>query len=412
MSPLPESLQSSLYGLLRLPLRPAAEAWALHARLRGRGLEADQRRGRGWPPVAPGALWLHGASLGEARIVLTLARALDGEPLALSAMTAAGRAEQERGGLPGAFAPLDLRAYVDRVFDAVRPAMLVPVETELWPQLLGAARRREVPTVLLNARLSADRMRRYERWSALYRPIVAGMTRIGARSQADAERFARLGAPERALAVTGDIKFDAALPAVDAAALRARLRPGERRLLVAGSTREGEERIVLEAFKRLDREGLGLAIAPRHLERVDAVAARIEAAGLSCRRWSEPAGDGEVLLLDVLGELAGLYAIAEIAFVGGTLVPIGGHNVLEPAAHGVPVLVGPHTAAIADSLTALREAGAAREVADAAALAEALESWLGDEAARAQAGRAARAVVDRHRGATERSLRLIDEARR
>jgi 3-deoxy-D-manno-octulosonic-acid transferase len=245
----------SLYNAALLPLRPVVAAWAFWRALSdpGRSAELRERRARVLPELPPGGIWIHGASAGEARIVTALAaevrREEAGLPLAASTYTPAGRAA-----LPGPpeldaafFLPFDFRSYVRRVLDAVRPSCLALVETELWPNLLGEAHRAGVPVVVLNGRLSAERMSRYRRLSRLLRPLLARIVTVGAQSEKDAQRFLSLGVPERAVEVLGNIKYDLPRPDVDPAALRARLRlePG-RPVLVAGSTGIGEEPLILD----------------------------------------------------------------------------------------------------------------------------------------------------------------------
>ena len=413
-----------LYTSVLLALRPAAALWAAwRGRDPERRRECAERLARALPAAGPGALWIHGASVGEARIVAALAGALRQRhpraPLVVSALTPTGRAQ-----LPAPpavdsafFAPLDLPGLPERLLDALLPAELVLVETELWPILLDAARRRGVPAVIVNARLSQRRMARYRRLAALYRPLVAGLAAVGAQSAADAERFRELGARPGAVRVTGNVKYDLPAPALDAPAVRARLGlDAARPVLVAGSTGAGEEPAVLEAW-RAARErvpGLLLAIAPRHPRRADEVAALVERRGHRLVRLAagRPVGTADVLLVDTLGELASLYAVGSVAFVGGSLVPLGGHNVLEPAALGVPVIFGPHTTSVAEPAERLLEAGAARRVTNAAALCAAVVELCLDRGSREAAGERGRRVVEAERGALERSVALVLDARR
>jgi 3-deoxy-D-manno-octulosonic-acid transferase len=312
------------------------------------------------------------------------------------------------------FLPLDFSGLPRRVIGALNPALLAVVETELWPNLLHESRASGLPVLLVNGRLSADRMSRYRRFAGLYRPLLAGLAGIGAQSTEDAERFVELGVSEDAIRVTGNVKYDLPIPEVDREALMSELGIAPQRpVLVAGSTGEDEEAPVLEAFMsaRAEHPRLFLVLAPRHPERCDDVERLIRNKGLRHERISRLEGpledETDLLLVDTLGQLARLYGAATLAFVGGSLVPIGGHNVLEPAALGIPVLFGPHTQHFAAPAKALSEAGGAWRVEDGNGLARALIELLGDEESRARAARRAHRVVARNQGAMERTLDLL-----
>jgi 3-deoxy-D-manno-octulosonic-acid transferase len=289
---------------------------------------------------------------------------------------------------------------------------LVFVETELWPSWVRAADEREIPALVVSGRLSERSFSRWQRASGLLRPTLARFAAIGARSEADAARFVALGAPPERVSVCGDLKLDAPAPRPAAPDLAAFL--GTTPLVVAGSTHEGEEAAALAALDGVERAGLAaaLVIAPRHPERFERAAQIIEGAGRSLHRRSVPTrgvlAAGEVLLLDTLGELASLYAHACVAFVGGTLAPIGGHNLLEPALAGCPVLFGLHVESSRESAALLLAADAAQQVPDAEALATALVEMLATPARAALLGARGRAAVAAHRGATERSVALIE----
>jgi len=410
-----------LYNAALLPLRPLAELWALWCgRDPARRTECAERMARRLPPPAPGGVWLHGASLGETRLVASLAQALRAaepeRPLALSAVTATGRAQLPAPPAVQAafFAPLDFRGFHARLLRALQPAALALLETELWPNLLTEAAACGVPVVLLNARLAPERMGRYRRWARLYRPLIGGLARIGAQSEEDATRFRELGAAPTRIDVTGNIKYDLSPPAVDRETLRARfgLSP-ERPVVVAGSTAAGEEPAVLEAFAAM-RGAHGdplLILAPRHTSRVGEVEQLLRERGLRACRLSQASAAAvagvDVLLVDTVGELAGLYALAWVAFVGGSLVPIGGHNLLEPAAFAVPVLFGPHTHHVVDAARELERCGGGRRVADAKELADETLRLIGEPDARRRTGEEARGVLARNRGALGRSVALL-----
>jgi 3-deoxy-D-manno-octulosonic-acid transferase len=246
----------------------------------------------------------------------------------------------------------------------------------------------------------------------LLRPTLRRLDAIGARSEADAERFVALGADAARVSVTGDLKLDAAAPPPLAPDLAAAL--GDAPLFVAGSTHEGEEAAALDALAAAERAGrrAALALAPRHPERYARAVEHVAKSGRRLVRRSALGGErlavGEVLLLDTLGELASLYARARLAFVGGTLVPVGGHNLLEPARAGAPAVWGPHLANVKESAVLLLAAGAGEEVADAVGLGRALSAALADPAAAAARGAAGRRALAAHQGAVARSVALIE----
>jgi 3-deoxy-D-manno-octulosonic-acid transferase len=412
----------SLYNTLLIPPRPIAAMWELLSRRSPTRLrEASERMARRPPPVDPGGLWIHGSSVGEARIVASVAkevrRLYPGLPLAASAFTRTGRAQLPRPPEIDAafFLPFDFSGFPARVLRKLRPAMVAIVETELWPNLIHEARGEGVPTVIINGRISPKRVRRYHLLSALYAPLLKTITAIGAQSEDDARRFAELGASPSAIEVTGNIKYDLAVPERNAEELRARHGiPAGIPVLVAGSTGPGEEALVLEAFEaaRATEPRLHLILAPRHPERADEVERLIRERRLQVSRLSrglQDAGtDSDVLLVDTVGQLGELYQLGTAAFVGGSLVPVGGHNVLEPAAVGVPVLFGPHTEHFAEPAAALEDNGGGRRVKNAAELGRAVEELLGNEEERMRMSNSAQLVISRNRGAVDRTVAIIE----
>lgn len=409
------------YQTVTLALRPLAALWG-----RFRGRDADSRRA--WrerctvdlPRVPAGGIWIHGSSVGEARIVEALARQVKGErptlAVSVSAHTRTGRAALPPAPLADArfMLPLDVPGYPTRLLEAVQPVLLALVETELWPNLIRETRRYGAAAILVNGRLSAERMRRYRRFRGLYRPVLRQLNRIGAQSAEDAARFVELGAREDSLRVTGNLKYDLAVPQVDPERWRRRLGiEGGRSVFVAGSTGRGEDELVLEAYRRAlaDHPGLLLILAPRHVDRAPEVEQLVRSEGLGLSLLSaadrSTGTQADVVLVDTMGQLAELYAIADLSFVGGSLVPIGGHNVLEPAAMGSPVLFGPHTGHFEDPAQRLLEAGAALRVRSAGDLGRTLTRLLADHAARVRMGQAGGEVLRAHRGALARSAELL-----
>ncbi len=371
------------------------------------------RFARDLPDLPGDGLWLHAVSVGEVEIARRLVRELSSFapeiPIVVSATTATGLdlARRTLGeGVPVIPCPIDLPGPVGRVFDAVNPRALVVVETELWPEMLHQAGRRRIPAAVVNARLSDSSFRSYRRVRPLLAPLLAPVHLVLARSEADAERFSALGVPKPSIRVAGNIKYDLEPdPSPLSWTEFAQAAAGDRPIVVAGSTMDGEEATVLDAVARLEAEGRSvfLILAPRHPERFDAVADLVTRRGFAMTRRSAadgPTTDTSVFLLDTIGELARAYKVATVAFIGGSLAPTGGHNPLEPAVWGVPVLSGPHVHNFVEVYDEMTAAGAARLVADGDEFTAALGRWLDDPAVARAAGEAGRAVVEANRGAT------------
>ena len=374
--------------------------------------------------LAPGGVWLHAVSVGEvqacAPLVSALSRRYPQLPLTVTAFTPTGaaRARALFGNLAEVrYVPFDLPGAVRRFFRRVQPRLAVIFETELWPNLYRECGRRRIPLVLASARISVRSADRYRRLGALFRETLARTAVVAAQGAADAERFRSLGADPASTHVTGNIKFDFELPP-DIAARGARLRAQyaqQRPLWVAGSTHGGiEEQAVLAAQQQVRRQHADalLVLAPRHPPRFDEVAQALRTAGVSFVRRSAADSLSDsgcaVLLLDSLGELLDFYAAADLAFVGGSLAPIGGHNLLEPAALGVPILTGPDNHNSAEIARLLIARGAAHVVHDGTELGTRVSELLADPAARERMGAAGRASVDSNRGALEKLLALIE----
>jgi 3-deoxy-D-manno-octulosonic-acid transferase len=382
----------------------------------------SQRFGFG-PRSTPHGVWLHAVSVGEvqacAPLVVALARRHPQLPLTVTTFTPTGaaRARALIGHLATVrYVPFDLPGAVRRFLGRVEPRLAIIFETELWPNLYRECRRRRVPLVLASARLSERSLGRYRRLGALFTDAVSTARIVAAQAEGDAARFRALGAAPDSTHVTGNLKFDFELPeglAERGRRLRAQYAPG-RPMWVAGSTHEGEEAAVLEAQRqvRASHADALVAIAPRHPARFAQVAQQLAQAGVAFERRSD-GGDAhdsgaEVLLLDSLGELLEFYAAGDVAFVGGSLVSIGGHNLLEPAALGVPALTGPHNFNGPEVAQLLISRGAARMVHNPRELGAAVSSLLADPGERERMGALGRGSVEASRGALGRLLELIE----
>ena len=401
--------------LLAAPLIPLRLLWR-GRRERGYWQHWGERLGFSALP-AKGALWIHAVSVGEMRaaqpLIAALRAAHPDAPLLLTCMTPTGRATAES--LYGDFAhiaylPYDYAWLVRGFLRRARPRVGILMETELWPNLICAAARESMPLILANARLSERSARGYARLPALTRTSLGHLYRVAAQSEADAQRLAILGA--RAVTVVGNLKFDIVPPPEQLArGATWRARWGRRPVLLAASTREGEEAALLRAFAVTSPEVL-LVLVPRHPQRFDAVAALVESAGLPIQRRST-LHDAEldphvrVVLGDSLGELFAYYAACDVAFVGGSLMPLGGQNLIEAASVGRPILVGPHTFNFEEATRQAVEAGAALRVGNAGDLIQSALKLLNDAPARVRMGDAGLAFAAQHRGATQRIAALV-----
>lgn len=374
-------------------------------------------------------IWVHAVSVGETRAAQPLVDALlaarPDARILLTHMTPGGRATGEQ--LFGervlrCYLPYDMPGAVRRFLRTWRPSLGLVMETEVWPTLIDECKRADVPLVLTNARMSARSFKRAAKFGARAREVFGGFTRVLAQSPADAQRLAALGA--RNVAVLGNLKFDmASPPGLVARGRDWRRAIGARPVWVAASTREGEEELVLDAFAALKVPDALLILVPRHPQRFDEVAALVARRNFKLERrsqWAPAANavdvqtnvrvlpqDVNVLLGDSMGEMGAYYAAADLAFIGGSLLPLGGQNLIEACAVGTPVLIGPHvfnfTQATADAVAA----GAALQVQDPAGLAVALRELFEDKPRRVTMGAAASAFAARHRGATERTVDVL-----
>lgn len=373
----------------------------------------------GFGPVIPSrTIWIHAVSVGEVRASAPLVRALAArypeDQIFITTTTPTGSAQVRSlfgQTVAHRYVPYDLPSAVERFLERVRPRVGLIMETELWPTLFHACRRRGIPLLLANVRLSESSMRGYRRVARLVRSTLAQVDVFCAQSQADAARLLALGAAAHRVHVTGSIKFELNLPASlleSADALRGQWGRG-RRILVAASTHAGEEEQVLDAYRELKRRFADalLVIAPRHPERFASVARLCRRADFHTALRSEQtvlAADTEILVGDTMGELQLFLAACDVAFVGGSLVPVGGHNILEASAVGVPVVFGPHMSNFQEISAMALARGAGMQIRDGAALAPALIRYLEDPNLRFAAGEAGKRMVAENRGALEKTL--------
>ncbi|HCS88792.1 MAG: 3-deoxy-D-manno-octulosonic acid transferase [Thiohalocapsa sp. PB-PSB1] len=365
-------------------------------------------------------VWVHAVSVGEVQAAQPLIRHLlrQGRSVLVTTTTPTGARRLQDllvGHVQHLYTPLDLGWIMRRFLDAVSPRLVLVMETEIWPNMLLACERRGIQVMLVNARLSAGSARGYARVSGFAAETMRRFAWIAAQSADDADRFKALGVDPNRISVTGSIKFDIQLPAsiLDRAEVMRRAWGNNRPVWVAASTRDGEEELLLYAHEqvRATHPAALLVLVPRHPERFERVAALVQRRGLPLARRSSDQVDDEgavVYLGDTMGELTVFLAAADVAFVGGSLVPAGGHNLLEPAALGVPVLIGPHNFNFAEITRLLVNSEAAVSVADADELGRWLTRWLGDAAERARVGENGRRAVEQNRGALERLVALVD----
>ncbi|PYO02167.1 MAG: 3-deoxy-D-manno-octulosonic acid transferase [Candidatus Rokuibacteriota bacterium] len=395
---------------------------ALYRRFRrGVPLHLRARLGFGAARAASPTAWVHAVSVGETIAALPLIegirRLAPALPPVVTTVTDTGaRVVSERLGdrVIHRFFPLDFPGAVRRALDAINPAFLVCMETEIWPNMLRVLAQRRVPVMIANGRVSDRSFRRYRLVRPLLRHVLDHVTVFAMRSEEDAQRMIALGARPERVFVTGNIKHEP-LPEAGGVELWQRLLglAPEQRVWIAGSTHHGEEAAVLDAHAAACRAwpDLVLVLAPRHPERVGEVVALVGARGWPVVKRSELPRErqrGAVIVLDTVGELAPLYGIADVVFVGGSLVVAGGHNMLEPAQRRKPVLFGPHTANFKEAAALLVQGGGGIVVRDTAALATELSRLLGDPALRAKIGGLAHEAVAGRHGAVKATLDLVE----
>jgi 3-deoxy-D-manno-octulosonic-acid transferase len=408
------------YAAVRMARDPKTRSrWKAYARDMATRFGRRRRRVGPWPCV-----WVHGVSVGEvkaaARLVEAVERAVPGVEVVISVTTDTG-SRVARDLYPGRrveFYPPDLSWIVGRALDSLRPDLMILVESEFWPNFLSAARERGIPVALVNGRISAGSAARFRAAGPLARPLLGSLSSVCVQMEVYAERFRSLGIEPDRLHVTGNMKFDN---------IPIERRPGRHaelgRLLgledgvavvVAGSTHPGEERALARIRRRLGERGrpFRLVVAPRHPARADTVEADIRREGLAVARRSRvaagaPPGPLDVVLLDTVGELEEAYALSDAVFVGGTLVPHGGQNMMEPASLGLPVVVGPHVHNFRGEVDMLLQVGGLAVAADEAAVEATIEGWLADPEKGRAFGRRAREAILASKGATDRTLEVL-----
>jgi len=402
-------------GLPLVFLRLLWRAWRAPAYSRRIG----ERFAIGLPPFKPGGIWVHAVSVGEsiaaAPMIRELMRRYPELPMTVTCMTPTG-SERIRAlfgdSVQHCYLPYDLPWAAARFLMRVRPQLAVVMETELWPNHIHQCAVRGIPMALANARLSERSTRGYARFARLTAPMLAELSFIAVQTAAEAERFCRLGARPECVEVTGSIKFDISIdPALPeaATALRNHWGAAGRPIWIAASTHAGEDDILLAAHRQLlaAHPDALLILVPRHPERFGAVYELCRKQNFSAVRRSldeSPETTTQVLLGDTMGELLFLYALSDVAFVGGSLVPTGGHNLLEPAALGKPVLTGPHLFNFLDIAAQLRDAGALCEITSASELAAAIEALWNDPERAERMRSAGFSVLHNNQGALARLL--------
>lgn len=415
----------SLFGFFAFSLPVFLFEAFLHGKYR-RGLK--QRFGR-YPSVGPLAagspVWLHAVSVGEvvaaAPLVLLLKSRRPEVKLLVTTVTDAGnQVANEKLSQADAvlYFPLDFPGAVKRALEAVKPRLVLLTETELWPNFLRTCARQRIPVVLINGRLSHRSFRRYRLAKPFFREVLQGIELFCMQSELDAERITALGAPPWRVRVLGNLKFDALASPTDGTGLREEFGLKEDSpLFIAGSTHRGEEEAVLQAFSRVKASfpSLVLILAPRHLERLPEVESLLKGRGFSFVRRTQLAGvkgkgqgAGSVILLDTMGELQQLYALGGVVFVGGSLVPVGGHNILEPARYSRPILFGPHMENLAEVSELFLAQGAAVRVENGEELGLKLLELLGNPNLAMSLGQAASSLVVSSSGAAAKTAALLE----
>lgn len=411
------------YSLLLLCAALLSLPWWLVQTLRLGKYRSGLRERLGFVPerlkdVKPGCIWVHAVSVGEvlavSQLITELQRKYPERQILVSTTTATGQslARQHFGEDRVFFMPLDFGFAVRRYLNALKPQAIVIAETEFWPNLLHLARKRQTSLAIVNARISDRSFPRYRRFGWFFRRVLAEVDLFLAQTADDAQRLREIGAATGRIQVSGNLKFDVRPNPQTSLVTGLRAALGGAPVIVCGSTAEGEEGPLLQAFKSVQEKfpAAIMVLAPRHPERFEKVAAMIAAAGFAVQRrssWSppQPIRSG-IFLLDSVGELAAVYELADIAFVGGSLVPTGGHNILEPAQYGAAIVVGPHTFNFREIVNIFEQGGAIK-VVTAETLGPQFLALLGQPQERKRLGGLARELFAKHAGATRRTLEAL-----
>lgn len=418
------------YTLILTLMLPLILARLLWRSLKQRGYRENigERFGCYDQPLLRNCIWIHAVSVGETRATEPLIRRLKAlhpaRAILLTSMTPTGRATALAlfgETVTCVYLPYDLVALHDQLIARFRPSVLLVMETEIWPNLLHACSKTALPALIINARLSEKSANRYARFAPirfLLRQALQSLQVLAAQSATDAERFRTLGAQK--IVVTGNIKFDVSLsPTLLRLGEGWRKEMGSRRVLLCASTRDGEETQLLaayvEIFDALERQDIMLVIVPRHPQRFDQVAVDVQSAGLRFTRrsqalpgWTEK--PPEVLLGDSMGEMAAYYKLSDVVIIGGSFLPVGGQNLIEACALGKPVVMGPSTFNFGEAARLARDAGAMRQVPNALEAMQEVRRLLRDERSRQTMSDAGLKLVAANRGATEKTVALIESA--
>ncbi len=412
-------LYNIITTLLLIPLSPVLLIWALNPKYRGR---IGQRLGFTLPRLNKSRkprIWIHALSVGEAASSLPLLTAIRRQMpeacLIFSTTTKGGTAYAAARIIPLVdhliSFPFDLFWPVKKYINRLSPDIFILIETDFWPNFISQLKSHNIPMILANGRLTAHSLKGYQRDAFFFRPLFNSFTTLGVQMDSDAANMRRLGVESKKIITAGNLKYD--LPSPPAAQTRKQPifnRPAASGpLLVAGSTHEGEEEIILQAYKELrqDLPDLELIIAPRDIERRDSIERLIKGMNLTGNRRSRGGSTG-LIILDTLGELSTVYSLADIALVGGSLVDQGGHNPLEPAQHGTPILFGPHMEDFAEISHDLLDCGGARQV-EAAELLPSLRDLLNNPEKRHKMGKRAATLIRRNQGTAHRYVEIIKD---
>lgn len=363
--------------------------------------------------IPPDGIWLHAVSLGEVNaaqpIVQEIQKKFPHLPLLITTTTATGSAQVKRwfgSSVYHSYLPYDLPFFLNAFFKRVRPKLLLIMETELWPNLISCSAEQKIPLLVLNARLSLNSSAYYRLVKPILAPILNKITHIAAQYPLDRERFLQIGADPEKVSVVGSLKFECHLPA--SIPLKTRF---PRPTWIAASTHAGEEEIILEAFKKVKTitPDVLLLLAPRHPERFEAVYKLCEQ-NFSVSKWTHHSDTTDIIVINTIGELVSLFGIADIAFIGGSLVPHGGHNILEPALWKLPLIVGPYTANFQGIIKEFEQQQAVKIVENAQSLANLIIQLLQQKEQRLKLGQRAFATLEQNRGALQKTTQLLRHA--